>query len=95
MGAIGTAIIDFGAFPGAAQASVAVPGQAAILTTSAAEAWIRPQDATANHTVDEHIVENVKIVAGNIVAGVGFTIYAECTLGGLLTNTYNCNWVWA
>lgn len=95
MGAIGTAVLDFGAYPGAAQASVAVAGQAAILTTNAAEAWIRPQDATADHTVDEHVVEQLKITAGNIVAATGFTIYGECKSGHFLFGTYVTNWVWA
>jgi hypothetical protein len=93
MGAQGTAIIDFGAFPGSSQASVAVTGQAGILTTSAVEAWIRPQDATATHSVDEHVVEQLKIVAGSIVAATGFTIYAEC-LNGFAYGTFNVNWVW-
>jgi hypothetical protein len=71
----GTTSVDFGAFPGKSDASVAVTGQTGIVAGSLVEAWIRPV-ATADHTADEHLVENIKIVAGNIVAGTGFTIYA-------------------
>lgn len=70
----GTATLNFGAFPGASDTSVAVTGQAGIIAGSLVEAWIRPV-ATADHSADEHMVETLKIFAGNIVAGVGFTIY--------------------
>lgn len=72
--ATGIATLDFGAFPGASDASVAVTGQAAIVAGSLVEAWLRPI-ATADHTDTEHMVETLKVVAGDIVAGVGFTIY--------------------
>lgn len=78
MGAQGHTIIDFGAFPGASDASVAVTGQAGILTTHDVEAWVR-LEATSDHSADEHWVEAIEVKAGNIVAGTGFTIYAKCT----------------
>lgn len=74
MGAQGTATLDFGAFPGKSDASVDVTGQSGIVSGSLVEAWIRPE-ATADHTADEHMAESLKIIAGNIVAGTGFTIY--------------------
>ena len=80
--ATGTAILDFGVFPGASDASVAVTGQTSIATTSLVEAWLRPQ-ATADHSADEHLVETLKVVAGNIVGGTGFTVY------GVNTNQIN------
>lgn len=70
----GTAIVDFGA-SGAPVASVDVTGQAAILAGSLVFCWIKPE-ATVDHSVGEHIVEDIKVVAADIVAGVGFTIYA-------------------
>ena len=82
MATTGTATLDFGAFPGASDASVAVTGQAAIVAGSYVECWIRPV-ATADHTADEHMVETIKVIAGNISAGVGFTIY------GFNTNSLN------
>jgi|SRR5215472_3597938 len=74
MGSQGTATLNFGAFPGASDASVAVTGQGSIQSTSLVEAWIFPA-ATADHTADEHWVETIKVMAGNIVVGTGFTIY--------------------
>jgi hypothetical protein len=69
----GTATLDFGAFPGKSDASVAV-ASAGIGAGSLVEAWLLPA-ATADHTADEHMLETLKVVAGSIVAGVGFTIY--------------------
>jgi hypothetical protein len=74
MGAQGTATLDFGAFPGASDASVVVTGQAGIVAGSLVEAWIRPV-GTADHSADEHIFDPPRVVAGNIAAGTGFTIY--------------------
>lgn len=70
----GTATIDFGAFPGVSDTSVVVTGQAGIVTTSNVQAWLYPT-ATADHTADEHLLETIRIMAGNIVAATGFTIY--------------------
>jgi hypothetical protein len=99
--AVGTAVVDFGAFPGKADTSVAVTGQATILTTSLVEAWIRPQDATADHSVDEHIMAQtgiIVVIAGNIVAGTGFTIYAMTGAAdgadARMYGTFNVNWAW-
>lgn len=75
MGAQGTGTVNFGVFPGSSDTSVTVTGQVSILAGSLAEAWIFPT-ATADHSADEHMVETIKVFAGNIVAGVGFTIYA-------------------
>ena len=71
---VGTTTIDFGAFPGTSHASVAVTGQASIVPGSVVQAWIRPV-ATADHSADEHMVETIRLVAGNIVAATGFTVY--------------------
>jgi hypothetical protein len=71
---VGTAILDFGAFPGASDASVAVTGQAGIVSGSVVIAKLRPS-ATADHSADEHMLETLEVYAGNIVPGTGFTIY--------------------
>lgn len=73
---VGTATLDFGAFPGASDASVAVIGQAAIVAGSVVQVQLFPAD-TADHLADEHRVETLTVFAGNIVAGVGFTIYGQ------------------
>jgi hypothetical protein len=71
----GTATIDFGAFPGASDTSLAITGQTAILSGSLVEAWLRPE-ASADHSATEHMVETIRVHVGDIVAGTGFTIYA-------------------
>jgi hypothetical protein len=74
----GTTTIDFGAFPGSTDASVAVTGQAAIVGTSQVEAYLYPL-ATADHSADEHVVEMIDVMAdaSTIIAGTGFTIRAK------------------
>lgn len=74
MGAQGTATLNFGAAPGTFDTTVAVTGQAAILAGSLVEAWVFPL-ATADHSADEHMLETLKVVARDVVAGTGFTIY--------------------
>lgn len=76
--AMGSTTVDFGAFPGKSDASVAVTGQTSISGTSLVEAWIYPK-ATTDHSADEHIVETIKVYAKDISAGVGFTIMAVNT----------------
>lgn len=99
MGAQGTSSLDFGAFPGASDSSLAVTGQGSILTGSLVEAWILPA-ATADHSADEHIVEELEIYAGNIVAATGFTIYgvhkpkASHGADTRLYGVWNIGWVW-
>ena len=75
---VGTTTVDFGAFPGSTETSVAVTGQASIVSGSVVQAWIRPVD-TADHLADEHMIEPIAVFAGNIVAATGFTIYARNT----------------
>lgn len=72
----GTTTVNFGTFPGATDAIVNVTGQGSILSTSLVEAWVFPT-ATADHSADEHWVDGPQVVAGNVVAGTGFTIYAS------------------
>lgn len=69
----GTIELDFGAFPGASDASIAVTGQSGILGTSLVEAWLFPKD-TSDHLADEHLLESIKVMAHSVVAGTGFTI---------------------
>ena len=71
----GTAEVDFGAFPGASDAQVVITGQSGIRADSIVEAWV-VADATDDHSIDEHLADPPRVMAGGIVAGVGFTIYA-------------------
>ena len=72
----GITTLDFGAFPGKTDTTVAVTGQGAIASGSLVGAWIRPA-ATADHSADEHRVEDLFVVADTIVAGTGFTIFGR------------------
>jgi hypothetical protein len=89
--AVGTATIDFGALPGGSDASVVVTGQTGIAANSSVEAWVVPT-ANADHNADEHIVEGLRIYAGNIVPGTGFTIYAIHDHGETLTGSDHFAW---
>jgi hypothetical protein len=93
----GSTTIDFGAFPGSVDASVAITGQTGIQSTSLVEAWIMPV-ATTDHSVAEHYVSPPRIMAGEIVAGTGFTIrgFATDAVGDwpLCYGLYTVAWAW-
>lgn len=61
MGAQGTSSLDFGAFPGSnvAYTDVAAAG---VISTSAIEAWIRPE-ASADHTDTDHVAAAMNVIA--------------------------------
>lgn len=95
---VGSTTIDFGNAPAKeTQTTVAVTGQTAILSTSKVEVWMMPVAlAGANgHSEDEHMVENLKftVPVSTIIAGTGFTIQGECTLG-TTNGKYTIQWVW-
>ncbi len=88
----GVTTVDFGAIPGSTDTSVSVTGQTNILAGSTVMASITPL-ATADHSVDEHRVEEIDICAGNISPGTGFTIYAK-TRNRCLYGTWSVSWTW-
>jgi hypothetical protein len=53
-----------------------ITGQAAIAADSLVKAWLMAK-ATANRSIDEVRLEEMDVVAGNIVPGTGFTIYGK------------------
>ena len=77
MSAQGTTTINFGSK--ATDTSVAVSAPA-ITGGQLVEAWVFPS-ATATNTADNHWVETINVVAGNVQDGVGFTIYAKVDEG--------------
>ena len=95
MSQTGTAIIDFGAPPGTNIASIVITGQTAIVAGSLVEAWMM-SDSTAvgavGHNEPEHRIVPIKLTCGDIVPGVGFTIWAETDWR--LTSTFQVRWVW-
>jgi hypothetical protein len=98
MGAQGTTTVSFGTTPTVDTATIAVTGQASILATSLAEAWIQGATAgTAGTANDEqsHLQAGalMKLVCGIPSAGVGFTIYCD-PVCGMVTGDFKINWVW-
>jgi hypothetical protein len=91
----GTATINFGAAPGTNIASLAVTGQAAIGTSSRIKVWFQG-GSTADFNEYEHLFilpGSVSLVAGTIVNGVGFTIYATTQLR--IRGNVVCRWEWS
>lgn len=91
----GTATIDFGAYPGSSEASVAVTGQTSILATSKAEAYIMGDDTSSSHTASDHryVTTLMGLSCGTPTAGTGFTIYGRAL--DKLQGTWTVRWVWA
>jgi hypothetical protein len=91
----GTATIDFGAFPGSNEASVAITGQGSIGATSKAEAYVMADDTTSDHTAADHRYFSalVGLTCGTPSAGTGFTIHARST--EQIQGTFALRWVWA
>lgn len=86
----GTATIDFG--NGSTDTTAVVTGQSTITTSNLVEAWIFPSN-TANNTADNHWVEDITVLAGNIVDNTGFTIYAKSNTGKA-HGQYTVAWTW-
>ncbi len=94
MGASGSTTVNFGAYPGTDEVSLAITGQANIQATSLVEAWLDPtRAATADHSSDEHIVADIDVRCSAIIAGTGFTINAV-TRGLAQYGVWNVSWVW-
>lgn len=102
MGATGTAVLDFGPFPGVSDTAVSITGQADLVADSTMEAWIVPM-TTDDHSIDEHWVETVMVRAATPVAGSGFTVYGWNTnqitgpgdTSPLLYGKFTFGWVWS
>lgn len=91
----GTATIDFGAFPGKNETSVAVTGQAAISATSKAEAFVMGDDTSSNHTAADHkyLLVLASFTCGTPTAGTGFTIYGRSA--HKLQGQFSLRFVWS
>lgn len=91
----GTAIIDFGSFPGSNEAIVVVTGQGTIGAGSKADAYFMADDTTIDHTANDHRYADILIsmTCGAIVPGASFTIFAlsEHQMQG----SFQVRWVWA
>ena len=94
-GAVGSAEIDFGAYPGANEASVLVTGQSGITALASVEAWLMADDTTTDHTASDHRYAAVLmgLTCGTPTDGQGFTIYARSI--EKLTGAFKVRWVWS
>jgi len=92
----GVATLNFGAYPGTNEASVAVTGQATISATSKAEAYIMGDDTTVDHDAADHRygAALIGLSCGTPTASTGFTIYGR-SVAGELTGLWSIRWVWA
>lgn len=92
---VGVAELDFGAFPGANEASVAVADQAEITTLCSAEAWIMADDTTTEHTASDHkyAPEFFSVTCGTPTAATGFTIYGRSI--HKMQGKFAVRWVWS
>lgn len=90
----GTATIDFGAAPGANEASVVVTGISGIGGTAKVSAFTMSDDTSADHTASDHKYFAVfaSLTCGTVSAGVGFTIFARSV--HKLTGEWTVRYVW-
>jgi hypothetical protein len=85
----GVATLDFDS--GAMTASVVVTGITAITSASVVTAELRIQ-ATAEHTVEDMLIDPIRVAVSDLVAGTGFTI--EGAMDNAPANgTYQVNWI--
>jgi hypothetical protein len=92
-GATGSGVLAFGAAPGGNVATLTVTGQTGIVSGSAIRAWL--QGSTADHNAYEHLLilpGSIGLGIGDVVNGVGFTIYAQTELR--LTGSVAVKWEW-
>jgi hypothetical protein len=87
----GVTVVDLGAFPGTGDASIAVvaPG---IPANAIVNAWLVGR-ASADHSADEHRLENLRVTAGDVVAGTGFTVSVMSTMKGQY-GAWSIGWSW-
>lgn len=92
---VGSAEIDFGAWPGSNEAQVAIIDQTEITALASVEAWMMADDTTATHTASDHryAAALMGLTCGTPTAATGFTIYARST--EKLTGAFKVRWVWS
>lgn len=90
----GTATLDFGAYPGSNEASVAVTGQGFIVSTSVVQAFIMGDSTSSTYTANDHkyLATFLDVFTDTATAGTGFTIYARSI--HKIHGTVTVNWAW-
>ena len=100
MGASGQSTVDLGAFPGKDMGFLLVTGQTGFVASSELEAWVMPV-ATADHSVEEHMVETIKATATYFADGQ-FLLWIINTNqvtnrdgpSPMIWGRWNVGWVW-
>ena len=87
----GTVTVNFGT--GKAEAKATITGLTSITTTSLVEAWVGGDNSTADHSSDEHMLEEFICWPANLVNAVGFDVYVRPTKG-ICKGQYKINYVW-
>jgi len=82
----GTSIVNFGT-GGSSHTTLVVTGLPLVGASSLVYPWVKPE-ATLDHSADEHVAENLRVYAANIVAGTGFTLHAVAGTEVISTPTY-------
>jgi hypothetical protein len=89
----GTVTINFGAWPGSQEASVAFT-DATVLSTSSVEVWVMASATTADHTANDHkYLPLLAQFTAEPNAGVGGIVHGRSLTK--LIGTFKLNYVWA
>lgn len=91
----GTSIMDFGSPPGTNVTSSIVVGQTNILSNSIVQAFLMASttvSGSVGHNAEEHKLVPINLTCGNIIPGVGFSIYADSEWR--LDSTFLVAWLW-
>lgn len=90
----GTTTINFGNYPGANEASIAVTGLTGISATSKPRADVSLSGTAGTHSVNDHkyLANFAGITCSVPTAGVGFTIYV--TSMHKFQGQYRLDWLW-
>jgi len=92
--ALGTATLDFGAWPGSNEAQVVIGGQSAI--SAGSYTGVFPMaEASGAHTLNDstYAFMWIAVTCTAAVAGVGFTVLARSAYS--FTGTFVIRWVWS
>jgi hypothetical protein len=92
MGGDGKVLLDFGPPTGTDMATVDVSGQVGLVSASRVEAWVLAE-ASADHSIDEHLIEELDVKAGWVVDGT-LRVYGRGTGQQPLVGQFNVGWVW-
>jgi hypothetical protein len=86
----GVAYLDFGSTP--VDSADLFIADTNILAGSLVDAWLVAMP-TSNNDLEEGMFSDLRVTAGNIVAGSGFTIMGRCK-DDFLTGQITVHWAW-